>query len=86
MPDDQTHRHHPSGADRAAVTEIAEQWSRLRPDEQDLVVLAIDALADGRLTSRTAWGQFVAASIKLLEALDVHAPADAPDEDRPSVT
>jgi hypothetical protein len=64
-PSDPTDRPDQSGP----AERFAERWSRLEPDEQTLVAMAITEMYAGTFTSRASWERFVDAALELLPAL-----------------
>jgi hypothetical protein len=48
---------------------FAERWRQLEPDEQAVVVMAIDAIRAGEFDPIRAWDRFVDAAIELLPLL-----------------
>ena len=48
---------------------FAERWRQLQPDEQALVVMAIDAIRAGEFDPARTWSRFVDATIELLPLL-----------------
>lgn len=56
------------GADHGG--RFAERWSRLEPNEQRLITMAVEAMSAGAFNSAHSWKRFVDAAIELLPELE----------------
>jgi hypothetical protein len=59
----------PVARESAVGDHFAERWRRLDPDEQALVVMALDAIRAGEFDPIRIWDRFVDATIELLPLL-----------------
>jgi hypothetical protein len=59
----------PVACESAVEDHFAERWHRLDPDEQALVLMAIDAIRAGEFDPIRIWDRFVDATIELLPLL-----------------
>ncbi len=56
-----------------ADTHLAERWAVLGPSERFLVMMAVDAMHEGRFEAPGSWERFVDAALELLPMMNAGA-------------